>query len=127
MTSHNLPAVSRRALPVTPIRASAQGIQRDLGADLRRAAAALRGMPDQAESDITVTASAAIVVTGRTPADALLAAAHWCRNAPHATVHSLTITRSPGPREGLVEHRLTLGIAFPDETGEYPDVAPTTA
>ncbi|MFE3504600.1 hypothetical protein ACFXPX_32800 [Kitasatospora sp. NPDC059146] len=84
MTS-NLPVDHTKASPVTPIRAGAQGIQRDLGADLRRATAVLRGMPNQAESDITVAASAAIVVTGRTPADALQTAVDWRRNATHAT------------------------------------------
>ncbi|MFJ2193137.1 hypothetical protein ACIOJE_35210 [Kitasatospora sp. NPDC087861] len=126
MTSPNLPASipqQSRAVEASLSATIAPQIQRGLRNDLLRAAGAVQQMPDRGsmlESDVTVTALTATVVVGRTPADALQAAAAWCREAPDAQVHALAIALVPGPRQDLTEHRLTLTVSFPDEeTGEY--------
>jgi len=71
-------------------------------------------------SDVSVTALAALMCVGATPADALQAAADATREAPHLEPHGLALARVPGPVEGLWEWHITLTVSARDpETGEY--------
>ncbi|MFI5868420.1 hypothetical protein [Streptomyces sp. NPDC051546] len=80
---------------------------------------ALGGTADAA-SDVEVSAFAAIVCTGDTPADALEAAAAVARRAPGLEIHSLAWARTDGPREDTSEYKVTLTVTAPDPgTGEH--------
>lgn len=93
----------------------------DLTRDLTEAAGAVRSMPSRGSlgSDVTISAYTAVVCTGPTAASALQQAADWCREAPHAAVHSTVIAQVPGPRDDVPEYRLTMHVSFADETGGF--------
>ncbi|MFJ3728671.1 hypothetical protein ACIPYQ_39730 [Streptomyces sp. NPDC090045] len=75
---------------------------------------------DAVQADVAISAFAALVCTGDTPAAALEAAAAAARQAPELEIHSAAWARVPGPREGTSEFQLTLTVTAADpETGEH--------
>lgn len=92
----------------------------DLVRSLDGAAGAVSALADHGQaSDVSVSALAALVCTGATPADALQAAADAARQAPGLEPHGLSLARVPGPVEGIWEWTITMTVSARDpQTGE---------
>ncbi|MET9466562.1 hypothetical protein ABZY44_17495 [Streptomyces sp. NPDC006544] len=124
-TAHTLPALtvpaSETALqPQTAGPSFGQDLVRTLHAATTAVGTLALGENPDAASDVEVSAFAAIVCTGDTPADALEAAAAVARRAPGLEIHSLAWARTDGPREDTSEYKVTLTVTAPDPgTGEH--------
>lgn len=124
-TEHTLPAptVPSSEAALQPQSLGGPSFGRDLVRTLHAATTAVGTLalgenPDAA--DIEVSAFAAIVCTGDTPADALEAAAAVARRAPSLEIHSLAWARTDGPREDTSEYKVTLTVTAPAPgTGEH--------
>ena len=72
------------------------------------------------DSDITVTAIAAVTCVGTTQADALRAVADWALEAQHMQIHSIALAQMEGPVEDSWECHVTLTVSSRDpETREF--------
>jgi hypothetical protein len=98
----------------------------DLTRDISSAAGAVASMPEDADSDITISTRTSVTFAASSQGGALQAAADWARTpaARNAQIHSTGWARIPGmddaDGEPSFEHRLTLVVSWPDErTGEY--------
>lgn len=129
-TAHTLPALTLPALtvpaPETELRPQSLGgpsFGQDFVRTLHAATTAVGtlALGENADAaDVEVSAFAAIVCTGDTPADALEAAAAVARRAPGLEIHSLAWARTEGPREETSEYKVTLTVTAPDPgTGEH--------
>ena len=97
----------------------------DLTRDISSAAGAVASMPEDADSDITISTRTSVTFAASTQAGALQAAADWSRTAAAGSVqiHSTGWARIPGMDDTdgkpSFEHRFTLVVSWPDErTGE---------
>ncbi len=97
----------------------------DLTRDISSAAGAVASMPEDADSDITISTRTSVTFAASTQGGALQAAADWSRtpSARNAQIHSTGWARIPGmddtDGEPTYEHRFTLVVSWPDErTGE---------
>jgi hypothetical protein len=97
----------------------------DLTRDISSAAGAVASMPENADSDITISTRTSVTFAASTQDGALQAAADWSRtpSARNAQIHSTGWARVPGmddtDGEPSFEHRFTLVVSWPDErTGE---------
>ncbi|MDX3165998.1 hypothetical protein PV516_19610 [Streptomyces scabiei] len=96
----------------------------DLVRTLDAARNVVSGLGDDESSDVSVSALAALVCTGESPADALQAAADAVRRSPTLEPHGLSLTRTPGLVAGTWEWILTMTIStrepLPGEHGGQP-------
>ncbi|WP_407841414.1 hypothetical protein ACE1OC_41325 [Streptomyces sp. DSM 116496] len=112
-TARTLPALTVPATvaalqPQTPAGPSfGQDLVRTLHAATTAVGTLALGENADAASDVEVSAFAAIVCTGDTPADALEAAAAVARRAPGLEIHSLAWARTDGPCEDTAEYKVT--------------------
>ena len=118
-------AVPVGSLVLPGILTAPQHVIDDLTRDISSAAGAVASMPDDADSDITISTRTSVTFAATSQAGALQAAADWSRTAPasSAQIHSTGWARVPGmddtDGEPTYEHRFTLVVSWPDErTGE---------
>lgn len=97
----------------------------DLTRDISSAAGAVASMPEDDDSDITISTRTSVTFAASTQGGALQAAADWSRtpSARNAQIHSTGWARIPGmddtDGEPTYEYRFTLVVSWPDErTGE---------
>ena len=83
----------------------------DLMRNLDAARSVVSGIGDDESSDVSVSALAALVCTGESPADALQAAADAVRKAPTLEPHGLSLARTPGLVAGTWEWTLTVTLS----------------
>jgi hypothetical protein len=120
------PAAPTGSLVLPGILTAPQHVIDDLTRDISSAAGAVASMPEDEDSDITISTRTSVTFAASTQGGALQAAADWCRTGPacNAQVHSTGWARIPGlddaDGEPSYEHRFTLVVSWPDErTGEY--------
>jgi hypothetical protein len=121
--AHGLPALTQAGADLVPTRIQGPpAMGQDLVRTITETAAAVRYLDatGRPAADITIIATAAVVCTGDTQADALQAATDLAREAPHLRISTMTLARVPGPVEGEWQWAVTLCLASPDpRTGEY--------
>ena len=119
-------AAPAAALVLPGMLTAPQHVIDDLTRDINSAAGAVASMPEDDDSDITVSTRTSVTFAASTQGGALQAAADWSRTASarNMQIHSTGWARVPGmddaDGEPSFEHRFTLVVSWPDErTGEY--------
>ena len=119
----DLPAVpdAGTSAVAQPTQLVPRAFSHDLPRSLREADTAARYASNpHGDSDITVTAIAAVTCVGTTQADALRAVADWALEAQHMQIHSIALAQMEGPVEDSWECHVTLTVSSRDpETREF--------
>jgi hypothetical protein len=123
VTAH-LPALrGTTEAAVEPVQSGPPLFVPDLVRTLDAARSVVSGLGDDESSDVSVSALAALVCTGESPADALQAAADAVRKSPTLEPHGLSLTRTPGLAAGTWEWTLTVTLStrepLPGEHGGH--------